>query len=136
MQSGIDQVQTNTDNRTFANKAPLLIISEPSVRQVNEWLRCEARNSKRTVNSITSAVFRANLILDGRSQHDAMSFFEDAWKSICIANMHFQVRFPRSNSRWNFRLGDRTLSTVYHDLCGPMYRVERKRAFFDTVTTP
>lgn len=83
---------------SLADAAPLLLVSEASMRQLNEWVAAEAplpdprldpgdiSGTATPAGPLDIVRFRPNVIIDGREP-----FAEDAWRELRIGNTRFRV---------------------------------------------
>ena len=86
-----------TDRVSFADGYPLLVASETSLAQLNEWI---AAGPLAHEGPLPMTRFRPNLVLAG----DAPAFDEDAWRVVRIGSVVF--RAPKGCDRCVFTLID------------------------------
>ena len=83
--SGIDRALTTSAIRTLANEAPILIVSQSSVDELNREI---IRNGAKPVSA---DVFRANIVISGHSpgMRSPLPYTEDCFSYLRVGGRHF-----------------------------------------------
>lgn len=78
------------DHTAFADGFPVNLVTDASVRQLDDWVRETAAERGEDPTAITAARFRANIEITGAST----PFAEDDWSRIRIGEVRFRVPLP------------------------------------------